>query len=100
MMLGTGLRTAVKNEVTISFGGQTMIHALIRIDENNDPMHIDYYNLDGPSNSTIQLGVLKWNGDDACFCMAAPGNPRPADFTCPAGSGRTFSQWRLKSQRA
>ena len=67
MMLGTGLRTAVKNEVTISFGGQTMIHALVRLNEDADPMHIDYFNLDGPSKSTVQLGLLKWNDNDACF---------------------------------
>src|SRR3954471_7951080 len=43
MMLRTGLRTAAKNEVKISFGGQTMIHALVRINENADPMHVDYH---------------------------------------------------------
>ena len=73
-----------------------MIHALVRLDESTDPMHVDYYNLDGACKGAIQLGLLKWIGDEACFCMAAPGDPRPADFTCPAGSGRTFSQWRRK----
>jgi uncharacterized protein (TIGR03067 family) len=96
MMLGTGLRSATKNEVTISFGGQTMIHALVRLNEDTDPMYIDYYNLDGPTRGSIQFGIFKWAGDEACFCMAAPGDPRPTDFACPAGSGRTFSQWRLK----
>ena len=74
-----------------------MIHALVRLDESTDPMHVDYYNLDGACKGTIQHGLLKWIGDEACFCMAAPGDPRPADFTCPSGSGRTFSQWRRKS---
>jgi uncharacterized protein (TIGR03067 family) len=97
MMLRTGRRSAKQNEVTISFGGQTMIHALVRIDEQNEPLHVDYYNLDGPLKGTVQFGVLKWVDDDACFCMANPGNPRPADFTSPAGSGRTLSQWRRKT---
>ena len=47
----------------------------------------------------VSLGgnaLLKWLGEEVCFCMAAPGDPRPGDFTCAAGSGRTFSQWRLK----
>jgi uncharacterized protein (TIGR03067 family) len=96
MMLFTGHRSASKNEVKISFGGQTMIHALIRLDESTDPMHVDYYNVGGACKGAIQFGLMKWNGNEACFCMAAPGQPRPADFTCAAGSGQTYSQWRLK----
>jgi uncharacterized protein (TIGR03067 family) len=98
MMLSTGLRTAAKNEVTILFGGQTMIHALVRLNEEMDPVHVDYYNLDGPTKGSIQLGIFKWTGDDACFCMASPGDSRPADFTSTPSSGRTFSQWRLKNK--
>lgn len=96
MMLWTGLRTAEKNEVTISFAGQTMIHALVRLDEKTNPVQVDYCNIGGASQGTVQYGLMKWEGDEACFCMAAPGQPRPGDFECPAGSGRTYSQWRLK----
>lgn len=96
MMLRTGLRSATTNEVKITFGGQTMIRALVRLDESTDPLHVDYYNFDGATKGMIQLGILKWLDDEVCFCMAAPNAPRPDDFTCNAGSGRTFSQWRLK----
>jgi uncharacterized protein (TIGR03067 family) len=96
MMLRTGLRTATRNEVKILFGGQTMIHALVRLDESTDPMHVDYFNLGGACKDSIQNGLLKWINGEPCFCMAAPGEPRPTDFTCPSGSGRTISQWRLK----
>jgi uncharacterized protein (TIGR03067 family) len=96
MMLGTGLRSAQANEVKISFGGQMMIHALVRLDESAEPVHVDYYNLAGMSKGALQLGIMKWQGDEACFCMAAPDDLRPTDFTAAAGSGRTFSQWRLK----
>ena len=71
-----------------------MIHALIRLDESTDPIQVDYFNLDGVSKGAIQHGLMKWIGDEACFCMAAPGIPRPSDFTCDPGSGRTLSQWR------
>jgi uncharacterized protein (TIGR03067 family) len=97
MMLRTGSRIAKQNEVTISFGGQTMIHALVRIDEQHDPMHVDYYNLDGPVRGTIQLGILKWAADEACFCIANSGNQRPTDFKSPAGSGHTLSQWKRQA---
>jgi len=95
-MLRTGRRSAMKHEVTISFGGQTMIHALVRLSEDIDAVRVDYYNLSGQMKGTIQYGLLQWTGDDACFCMAAPGEPRPSDFTCVAGSGRTYSEWRRK----
>ncbi len=97
MMLQTGRRTAKKNEVTISFGGQTMIHALVRLDESVTPCEVDYFNLDGAAKGIVQLGLFKWVDDEACFCMAAPGDPRPTDFICSAGSGRTFSQWKRKT---
>jgi uncharacterized protein (TIGR03067 family) len=96
MMLRTGLRTAVKNELKISFGGQTIIDALVRIDESADPVHVDYCNVGGTCQGTIQHGLMRWSGDEACFCMGAPGQPRPDDFTCAAGSLRTLSQWRRK----
>jgi uncharacterized protein (TIGR03067 family) len=96
MMLRTGLRSASKNEVKISFGGQTMIHALVRLDETANPMHADYYNLAGAAEGSVQFGLFKWIGDEACFCMAAPGASRPDDFTCETGTGRTLSQWRSK----
>lgn len=95
-MLRTGLRTAVKNEVKISMGGKVIIHALVRFDETQEPTHVDYYNVAGAGKGTIQYGLMKWAGEDACFCIAAPGEPRPADFTCPPGLQRSFSQWRLK----
>jgi len=94
MILATGRRQASKNELRIFFGGQLMIHALIRIDENQNPIHVDYYNIGGFSRGTVQQGIMKWMGDDACFCMAAPGQPRPGDFESTAGSGRTLSRWR------
>ena len=95
-MLAGGRRSATKNEVKIVFGGQVLIHALVRIDEGTDPIHVDYYNVCGSAKGTVQQGVMKWVGDDACFNMSAFGQPRPDDFTCLAGSGRIFSQWRRK----
>ena len=96
MMLRAGLRTAVKNELKISFGGQTVIDARVRLDATADPVQVDYYNTGGMCPRTIQLGLMRWDGDEACFCMGGPGLPRPGDFTSAPGSQRTFSQWRRK----
>lgn len=93
-MCQAGRRLATKNQLRISFSGKVIIEALVRIDESANPVVIDYYNTGGEAFGTVQRGIMKWNGDNACFCMAAPGGPRPSDFECPSGSGRTLSEWR------
>ncbi len=93
-MLATGRRTARGNEVAVSFGGQVMIHAQVRLDASHDPAHIDYLLLAGPHKGAIQMGIARLEGDEARFCMAAPGKPRPASFESPRGSGNTLSLWR------
>jgi hypothetical protein len=81
----------------LRIGGQVVIHALIRIDETHDPIHVDYSNIGGMAKGTLQEGIMKWIGEEACFCMAAPGLPRPTEFESTTGSGRTLSQWRRKN---
>jgi len=93
-MRKTAKRSAKNNEVTISVMGQVMIHALVRINEASSPIEIDYYILSGQTKGAVQHGIMEWRGEDACFCMAPPGTPRPADFECPPDSGRTLSLWR------
>jgi uncharacterized protein (TIGR03067 family) len=93
-MLRTARRRAEKNEIVISFGGRTMIHALVKIDETQRPIAIDYLHLDGATKGTRQHGIFQWEEKVACFCMSAPGQPRPGEFTSPPGSGRTLSRWQ------
>jgi uncharacterized protein (TIGR03067 family) len=94
IVTATGRRSASGNEVQFFFGGQLMFHVLIRVNEQADPIEIDYYHLTGPNGGKTQQGIMEWRGDEACFCMAAVGGTRPSDFACGAGSGRTLSQWR------
>jgi len=94
MLLKTGRRVGTGNEVEISFGGQLIIRARIRLDESTTPVQIDYFNLHGPGCGAIQHGIMGWDGKLARFCMAAPGAARPADFTLTPGDGRTLSHWK------
>jgi len=89
----TGRRLAKDNEIRISVGGRVIIHALVRMDESADPVRIDYSHV---ATGAIQHGIMQWRGESACFCMSAPGQPRPDDFSSAPGSGRTLSQWRQK----
>jgi len=93
-MLAKARRTARGNELKVTVAGQVMIHAKVRINELVEPVQVDYLHLNGPMKGTLQSGIMKWMGNDVCFCMSPPAQPRPTTFDCPAGSGHTLSQWR------
>ena len=92
-----GSRTHTGVETKVVFGGQTMLHAKFRFNEAAKPLEVDYLNLAGKAKGSISFGLFRWNGDEAVFCIGAPGKPRPSDFSCEAGSGRTLSRWKRKS---
>lgn len=98
MMLSFGSRNTTGNEMKVVFGGQTMAHARMRIDDSVAPHIVDYLNIGRSAKGTISLGLLRWVGDEVEICMSAPGQPRAADFTCQPGSNRTLSRWRRKMQ--
>jgi uncharacterized protein (TIGR03067 family) len=95
--LGHGSRTNTGNETKIVFGGQTMLHAKMRIDAKAKPMAIDYLNLAGAHKGRLSLGILEGAGDDVTFHVAPPGAPRPTDFVSAKGGGTTMSRWRRVS---
>lgn len=94
--LSFGSRVGVGSEVKVVFGGQTMVHAKVRVDENVTPVAIDYLGLSGASKGKVSLGILEWAGEELRVVMASPGQARPAEFTAEKGSGRTLSAWRRK----
>jgi uncharacterized protein (TIGR03067 family) len=95
--LAYGSRTQTGNETKVVFGGQTMVHALMRLDESVSPVAIDYLNI-GKGSPVVSLGILDWVGGDMRVCMAKPGDPRPGEFSCNQGSGRTLSVWSKKGK--
>ena len=94
MMRKVGRRTATGNAVTIAFGGRVVLDVLVRVDESASPVAIDYLHRSGELAGSTQLGIFEWRGEVAWFCMAPPGQPRPAEFSSGPGSGRTLSGWR------
>ena len=91
-----GSRTHSGLETRVVFGGQTMVHAKVRFNEAATPIEVDYLNLAGKGKGSLSLGLFQWDGEEAVYCMAAPGATRPSDFSCEAGSGRTLSRWKRK----
>jgi uncharacterized protein (TIGR03067 family) len=91
-----GSRTHNGLETKVVFGGQTMVHAKVRFNESTTPMEVDYLNLAGKGRGAVSRGLFRWDGDEAVFCVAAPGAPRPSDFSCETGSWRILSRWKRK----
>ncbi|MBV8761263.1 MAG: hypothetical protein JO257_28460, partial [Deltaproteobacteria bacterium] len=77
----------------VVFGGQTMVHAKVRIDETQSPIALDYLSLSGKSKGVVTRGIMAWVGDEARFLMAPAGAPRPRSFDETAG---TLSWWRRR----
>ncbi len=90
--LVSGRRTMTGNEVEVAFGGQTMVHARVRIDDTVTPIAVDYLDLRPKTKGALILGIMAWDGDEVRFLMAPSGKPRPADF---AARG-TLSRWRRR----
>ena len=93
--LAMGSRTGTGNEVKVMFGGQTMLHAKIRIDEQTEPTAVDYLNLAGKHAAAVSLGIMEWVGDEVRFLIMPAGEPRPTTFTSPPGAS-TLSRWRRR----
>jgi uncharacterized protein (TIGR03067 family) len=87
-------RTMKGNELRVVVGGQTMVHAKVRIDERATPIAIDYLDLRKGHAGEVVYGILEWAGDEVRFQMAPAGAPRPSTFDgAQAGS---LSRWRRK----
>jgi uncharacterized protein (TIGR03067 family) len=91
--LAFGSRTMKGNEVRVVFGGQTMVHAKVRIDDTTSPIAVDYLSLSGKDKGTVTRGIMEWVGDEVRFLMAA-GGARPASFDDGKG---TLTRWRRRS---
>lgn len=93
--LAFGLRTMTGREMKVTFNGQLMAHATVRLDERTDPIAIDYLNLTGKAKNSVSLGIMDWIGDEVRFLIAAAGDPRPANFAAVTRTA-TLSRWRRR----
>jgi uncharacterized protein (TIGR03067 family) len=90
-------RVARGRELTVSMGAQVVLKAEIVRDPSHDPSWIDYRINGGPNAGSTQLGIYAREGDRLRSCMAESGLPRPEEFTAPAGSSRTLSEWKRET---
>jgi uncharacterized protein (TIGR03067 family) len=87
-------RSARGNESTVIMQGRIYMKSTYTLDPSKSPKEIDYDVLEGEFRGQKQQGIYAIEGNTVRFCFASPGQPRPTDFTAPAGSGRSFSAWQ------
>ena len=80
-------------------GPQVMLKARFTIDRSGRPNTVDYINLEGAQKGKAQAGIFELGGGMLTVCMAAPGKPRPQDFTTTSGDGRSLTTWRLARRK-
>ena len=83
------------NQTTVVAGPQVMMKVEFSIDSAQSPKAIDYLNLAGANKGKQQCGIFEFAGEVLQVCVAAPGDPRPAEFTSVPGDGRTLTVWKL-----
>lgn len=95
----TGKRLVKGNETTVLFGGQVFLKAAFSLGLANEPKTIDYILTAGPNQGEAQNGIYRLEGDTVTYSLAAPGRPRPTDFTIRPGDGGTLTVWKRKTKR-
>jgi uncharacterized protein (TIGR03067 family) len=90
----SGQRVCKESEVTVTFGGQLLMKATIKLDPAKEPKTIDYAITEGASKDKTQLGIYELKDDTIKFCFSTPGSDRPTSFETKAGDGRTLSVWK------
>jgi uncharacterized protein (TIGR03067 family) len=93
--LGLASRTMKGNVLRVVVGGQTVVHAKVRIDERATPIAIDYLDLRPKHAGAVSFGILEWRGHELRSLMAPPGRPRPTAFVDVPAEG-TLSGWRRR----
>ena len=88
-------RRVTRGDVTsVVAGPQVILKARFSLDPSTTPHGIDYVNLAGSNKGKAQKGILQLEGTTLKVCMAAPGKPRPTEFSSAKGDGRSYTAWR------
>ena len=72
----------------------TSASGTFKIDPTQTPKAVDSIQSTGPDAGKTILGIYEIIDDNhKRACWAAPGKPRPSEFTSPPGSGRLLQNW-------
>jgi uncharacterized protein (TIGR03067 family) len=74
-------------QFTSTIQGKTT-NGVFKIDPTAKPKAIDVTFTDGPGKDNSQKGIYELEGDTQKICFAAPGKPRPTEFSSKPRSGQ------------
>ncbi len=84
-------RVTIGDKTTVFAAERVMMSARFTHDPSASPKRIDY--LKGTTAKPAQYGIYDLDGDRLRICMAAPGRPRPTDFSTAAGDKKLLTVW-------
>lgn len=88
-----GKRVVKGDEMTLTFGRDVVTKAKMAADPAKYPKIMDYVHIGGMMAGQSQQGIYELEGKSLRVCSAAPGQPRPSDFTATPENGRTLAVW-------
>jgi uncharacterized protein (TIGR03067 family) len=89
--------TADGNNFTLEVAGRMVMQGSYKLNPNTTPRQIDGVLNAGPGKGAgVQVqGIYEVNGDTLKVCYAAPGQPRPTEFSSQPGSGNRMFVMKL-----
>ncbi|MCA9232812.1 MAG: TIGR03067 domain-containing protein [Planctomycetales bacterium] len=68
------------------------------IDESQTPIAIDSADSVGPFEGMSLKGIVELDGNQLNICFAAPGQPRPTEFTTRDNKATVLHRWKRQDQ--
>lgn len=92
-LITTGDRFVIEGDIHLG----TSASGIFKTDPTRRPKTVDSIQSTGPDAGKTILGIYEIIDDrNKRACWAAPGKPRPTDFTSTPGSGRLLQYWTLE----
>ena len=91
-------RTIKGNHYTVYLFRKALGQGTFTIDATKRPRTIDAVPAGAATKGKAVLGIYEFAGGKLKLCMAAPGKPRPTDFSAKKDSGQTFSVWEREKK--
>jgi uncharacterized protein (TIGR03067 family) len=97
----SGVTTTIDadGKVKVDFNGMTVIGATIKIDPTKTPKTIDFTFTEGDLQGQSALGIYELTDDTYKYCRAAPGKPRPTEFSAKEGSNQTLAVYKREKAK-
>jgi uncharacterized protein (TIGR03067 family) len=81
--------TITGDHYTLHMGEQAR-KGTFKLDPGKTPKQLDIVSAEGPNKGKVLVAIYKVEGDTFTYCVALPGNRRPAEFSGAEGSGQAL----------